>query len=128
VKPAREIGQSWRGRVCPGLRDCPERSVQVAKAWSAAEAQVEAIAALGLEAPDKAARALAIMVRTLKELAAIDAEAARLREGLAMPRDAAAGVAQEPRAFHDLDTLREELARRLRACEHEGEAPLPRGP
>jgi hypothetical protein len=119
LKSAREAGVSWRGRACPGLLDCPERKAQVAKAWAAAEAQVDAVAALGFKAPEKSAHALAIVVRTLKELSALDAERAGARPEAIKP------AASDDKAFNDVDKLRDELARRLRGFQSRGEAAIP---
>ena len=119
---ARETGQSWKGKACPGLLDCPERKVQVAKAWAAAEAHVEAVAALGLAEPEKSARALALVVRALKELSELDAAAGRTAA------DTKLAEASEHEVFDDVDSLRADLARRLEAIAAAQGPGIPGGP
>jgi hypothetical protein len=110
ILSAREAGASWKGKACPGLLDCPERKAQVAKAWAAAEAHIEAITALGLAEPEKSARALALVVRALRELSELDAAATGR-----VAADTSLAEARDDEVFDDVDSLRADLARRLEA-------------
>jgi hypothetical protein len=109
---AREAGGSWVGKACPGLASCPERAEEVARAWAAARAQVEAVTArTATLGPDgdiaTEAKLLGTVVRTLKELAEIDAKAAaEARKAVAEARKAgAAGDASAEGETDDKDAL-----------------------
>ena len=101
------------------VRSPSRRKALVARIWRNAEAQVEQIetrlasSGLGTEDFERDARTLAVVVRTLRELKALDA-AKRTEQS-------AAGEAQKKTAANDkpvprnIDDLRRELARRLQA-------------
>jgi hypothetical protein len=109
---ARGVAGSWAGRPCLGLAECPERQAQVARAFALATRQLDAIerrlAVAMPEAPatdaERAAKALAVVVGTLRELQAMDQDAARQRP--------AAAVA-EPIDDDALDQLRTRLSRAI---------------
>ena len=111
-------GNARLGRPCTGLALCPERTEEVRLAYGAVQAQVAALRREGERADgagdaagaERAARVLAQVVRSLKDLAAIDREgraanAATGREG--------AGDEHDPGCPRDPDALREALARKL---------------
>jgi hypothetical protein len=131
--PEGERPRRYHGQPCTGLPECPERTAIVARAWAAAHAQISEIetrmAAMRLaSAADETeakklraqddARAIGLLVRTIKDLTALDrAEKGGLSdkaEGDAHARntDAQNADAQNADAAHRAD-LAEELARRL---------------
>ena len=134
--------RSHVGKKCPGLAECPERSALVARVWAAASGQVAEIetrmvarlgphgakgvacsavaeakgvkssAAVGAEA-----RAMAVLVRTLRDLTALD------RETGAMGRnDLTDGAAHARKTETKPHGLAEELARRLEGLRKRGNA------
>lgn len=88
----RRAGRGTRvtGHGCPGLAACPERTALVGRLWAAVESQIaESEARLsahgeGLEF-EREARTLAVLVRTLQHLAALDAAAPQKAEADAAP-------------------------------------------
>ena len=119
MRERRAAGRAARlGRPCTGLALCPERAEEVRLAFGAVQAQIAALRrggegerAEGAAGAERAARVLAQVVRSLKDLAAIDREA----------RGGPKGAAGREEASHDddrgcprdADALREELARKL---------------
>lgn len=106
------------GRICPGLGLCSERRIELSRAWLLARGQMDELEARLASSRQKKsageaeqiAKTYAVMVRSLKELASLDAVAAsqettadRLKEGEIDDQD-----------FPDtIDALREELASHL---------------
>ncbi len=93
------------------------RAALVARMWRTAERQVEeiedrlAVAGLELAERESNARTLAIVAKTLRELAAVD-EAEQPRQGKKQPSDDDIDDDPVPR---DIDEFRRELARRINA-------------
>jgi hypothetical protein len=116
----RGVAGDWAGRPCLGLAECPERQVQVARAFALATRQLDSIERrLDAAMPDapatdaeRAAKALAVVVGTLRELQAMDHNAA--------PRKPAAALA-EPTDDDALVQLRARLARHLLDSARAGE-------
>jgi hypothetical protein len=107
--PKRRPGQRMRGRNA-------SREALVARLWRTAERQVEEIetrlkaAGLDLAERESNARTLAIVVKTLRELAAFD-EARKLRgKGRKAPDDD-----DDDAMPRDMDRFRTELAQRINA-------------
>lgn len=115
--PAPDAPQSWQGQPCTGLAACPERSALVAKLWASVARQVARIDAahgqfVSRGAPNAGeaegyAKLIAMLARSLRELAALDA-AMQDRQG---------HTADAASAGTDADALRDELAQRLAALE-----------
>jgi hypothetical protein len=113
-KPGQGAGRH-RGFVCTGLETCREREAMVGKLLAACEEQVTAavdrLAAKGEDlVPEREARTLAVLARTIERLAALDRKRA--------PNDA--GDADDRPLPRDYAELRAELARRLADLEGEG--------
>jgi hypothetical protein len=114
IKPAPipQRRQGVRGRPRTG-----SRAALVSRMWRTAERQVEEIedrlTAAGLELAEREsnARTLAIVAKTLRELAAVD-ESNKSREGKKQPPDDDIDHDPVPR---DMDEFRRELARRIHA-------------
>ena len=101
----------------------PDRRGLLKRLWRAAERQIDDIegrlaraADPGDEAPrpepEKDARALAVLARTLRELTALEAEAKKRRK-----------AKDQDGTVRDLDTFRRELARRLDRLREGGDGP-----
>ncbi|MFG1207791.1 hypothetical protein V5F79_19170 [Xanthobacter flavus] len=100
----------------------PDRRGLLKRLWRAAERQINEIedrlarAADPSEAPrpepEKDARALAVLARTLRELTALEAEAKKRRK-----------AKDQDGTVRDLDTFRRELARRLDRLREGGDGP-----
>jgi hypothetical protein len=100
----------------------PDRRGLLKRLWRAAERQINEIedrlarVADPSEAPrpepEKDARALAVLARTLRELTALEAEAKKRRK-----------AKDQDGTVRDLDTFRRELARRLDRLREEGDGP-----
>ena len=100
----------------------PDRRGLLKRLWRAAERQINEIedrlarVADPSEAPrpepEKDARALAVLARTLRELTALEAEARKRRK-----------AKDQDGTVRDLDTFRRELARRLDRLREEGDGP-----
>ena len=143
---ALEIGEGrWIGKTCPGLAFCPERKIEVARAWSMASEQIEEIgkrqtvlagqgteqAAEGVE---RLAKAFALVVRTMRELAAIEegkSEGAKsaprrgpAKRGTAGGKAGAAadGSGDDQTFLGDVDGLRQAIARQLDGLRRGGTA------
>ncbi|BAR99935.1 hypothetical protein [Blastochloris viridis] len=102
-----------RGFLCTGFATCREREAMVGKLFAACEDQVAAavdrLAAGGDDlVPEREARTLAVLARTIERLAAIDS------------KRAAAGGPDDRSLPKDYAGLRAELARRLAELEAEG--------
>ena len=100
-------------KLPPAASGKPDRRGLLKRLWRAAERQIDEIegrlaraAEPGDQAPrpepEKDARALAVMARTLRELTALEAEAKKRRK-----------AKDQDGTVRDLDTFRRELARRL---------------
>lgn len=110
-EPARPM--SWLNKPCPGLGECPERSELIAQSWLLAQKQIDEIElqfadhddepGRKIPAPMAHARALGVLVRVLKDLAALDRAAC------------GEGSRDEGQGRIDTDGLRTELARRVAA-------------
>ena len=120
----------WMGKPCTGLGECPERAALIARAWAVAHVQINEIemrmTQLGgaeekpLTASDDA-RAVATLVRTLKDLTALDkAEAGGGKANeKGAPNDAKAPAGTASDFASD---LADELARRLAGLRKRGPA------
>lgn len=108
--PQRRPGVRMRRRI-------GSRAALVARMWRTAERQVEeiedrlAVAGLELTERESNARTLAVVAKTLRELAAVD-EAEIQRTGKQQPPDDNIDDDPVPR---DIDEFRRELARRINA-------------
>jgi hypothetical protein len=108
--PQRRRGVHVRHRV-------GSRAALVARMWRTAERQVEeiedrlAVAGIELAERESNARTLAVVAKTLRELAAVD-EADRAHKGKKQPADDDIDDDPVPR---DIDEFRRELARRIHA-------------
>ena len=112
---APERPTSWFNKPCPGLGECPDRAELIARSWMLAQKQIDDIEMQFADIGDgenrkrlnavQYARALGVMVRVLKDLAALD-RTVRSQGGDATEQG---GVSS--------DGLRDELARRLAAIE-----------
>lgn len=107
-----------RRREGARMRDCAgSRSALVARMWRAAERQVEeiedrlAVAGIELAERESNARTLAVVAKTLRELAVVD-EAENSRKGKKQAPDDDVDDDPVPR---DIDEFRRELARRIHA-------------
>ncbi|MFG1361570.1 helix-turn-helix domain-containing protein [Xanthobacter pseudotagetidis] len=108
----------------------PTRARLMARLWHAAERQVALIEAripaLGEDAgcdTEKDARALAILARTLRELAALEDATRARRAGRGRPAPGASAAMEgegDGTEFRDLDAFRSELARRLDGLRADG--------
>ena len=108
-----------RGYPCPGLAMCPERAATVRRLLAACEEQVtqaEArLAAHGEDlVPEREARTLAVLARTIERLVALDQSAAA-RSSAPAEEDA-----EDDAIPRDPAELRAELARRLAGLEESG--------
>jgi len=111
-------GTARLGRPCTGLGLCPERAEEVRLAYGAVQAQITALRRAGelaeaagdVAGAERAARVLAQVVRSLKDLAAIDREG---RAASATTGREESGDDDGPRCPRDADALREALARKL---------------
>lgn len=113
-KPGQAAGRH-RGFVCTGLETCREREAMVGRLFAACEEQVaaavERLAAKGEDlVPEREARTLAVLARTIERLSALDKKRASKDTGDADDRPL-------PRDYAE---LRAELARRLADLEGEG--------
>ncbi len=120
----------WLGKPCTGLGECPERKALIARAWAAAHAHINEIEARMTQigsADEKTttasddARAVATLVRTLKDLTSLDKSEA----GGGQP--AKNGAPDDPNANASASTgfasdLADELARRLAGLRKRGSA------
>jgi hypothetical protein len=112
-----------RTPLCPGLDFCPARAAVVARLWHTVEQQVsEAQARLtgplaaAKEEHDDAAKLLASLARTLKELYGLDAAGGSATARPARsPAPAPAEDSDDDAVPLDAESLRAELARRLEA-------------
>lgn len=122
-------GQPAKARTARGPANAPanasgkpDRRGLLKRLWRAAERQINEIedrlarVADPSEAPrpepEKDARALAVLARTLRELTALEAEAKKRRK-----------AKDQDGTVRDLDTFRRELARRLDRLREEGDGP-----
>ena len=115
----------WLGQPCTGLVECPERAALIARAWGAAHVQINEIEMRmmamtsdteRLASVTEDAKAVATLVRTLKDLTALDR--AEAGGGKAAKQGAPDGQeAKAPRA-----DLADELARRLAHLRKRGPA------
>jgi hypothetical protein len=121
--PESERPRRWLGKPCTGLAECPERAALVARAWAAAHVQINEIekrmmavgdAAGRMAAASDDAKAVATLVRTLKDLTALDrVEAGGGKKALEGTPDGQATGAR-------IDELADELARRLAGLRKRG--------
>ena len=113
-KPGQGPGRH-RGFPCTGFETCREREAMVGRLFAACEEQVAAavdrLAAKGEDlVPEREARTLAVLARTIERLAALDRKRAS--------KDA--GDADDRPLPRDYAELRAELARRLADLEDQG--------
>ncbi len=121
-KPADDKIKRHIGNPCTGLALCPERVALVARAWAAAHTQINEIETRALirerdkdNAQPRAsddARAVAILVRTMKDLTGLDA----IKWGEQSAQDKKAqdkGAQNDASGPAGLATLADELVRRL---------------
>jgi hypothetical protein len=116
-KPAHDTTLRHIGKQCTGLALCPERVALVARAWAAAHTQINEIETRALirerdkdggspRASDDA-RAVALLVRTMKDLTGLDA--IKWGEQTAQAK----GAPHDSTGPAGLATLADELVRRL---------------
>ena len=113
----------WLGQPCTGLVECPERAALIARAWGAAHIQINEIEMrMSAITSDKEraagaaddAKAVATLVRTLKDLTALD------RAEAGGGKAAKQGTPDGPDAEAPRTDLADELARRLAGLRKRG--------
>ena len=120
----------WLGKPCTGLAECPERAALVARAWAAAHIQINEIEMRVIGLNDRAAaasrahddaRAVATLVRTLRDLTALDRAES---EGRGASKNGAPDGKpdQEASSSGFASDLADELARRLAGLRKRGPA------
>jgi hypothetical protein len=118
----------WMGKPCTGLGECPERAALIARAWAAAHVQINEIemrmTQIGAYEEKAArasddARAVATLVRTLKDLTGLDkAEAEGRKPKNNGASDDQHGQGEGSPSF--ASDLADELARRLAGLRKRG--------